>query len=324
LIQNTSHPQTMISILDNNDPEVTITDPCTIRNTTTTQTNRQRKNYVQQHLLRKPIANDYWGSSMDTSDPSCFRIYFQNINGLTAGKSMERWHDTVTTMHHKKCEIFGLAETNTNWDSYNIKTNINRIINRYNVNSYTTLSRNRYNPDKNSRFQPGGTLQSCTGHWKSRCISTIHDPRSMGRWTGQTFQLKNNKTLTVITAYRPCKQSNSNNNKSSSTTYRQQTIMLTEEGFLNPDPRKVFIDDIILMIQRHHNDDNNYTILMLDANENINDSEGGIAKLLQDTNLIDVFSNIGTEECNRPTYVRGTKKIDYIFTSISLLPFIKI
>jgi hypothetical protein len=34
---------------------------------------------------------------------------------------------------------------------------------------------------------------------------------------------------------------------------------------------------------------------MLDANENINDSEGGISKLAQETNLIDVFSEIGNE-----------------------------
>jgi ribonuclease HI len=305
------------------DLEATITNTRPVTNTITTQASRQRKNYVQQHILQKPIPNDYWGSSMDTSDPSCFRIFFQNINGLTAGKSMERWHDTVTTMHHKKCEIFGLAETNTNWESYNIKTNINRIINRYNVNSSTNFSCNRYNPDKKSRFQPGGTLQSCTGHWKSRCISTIHDLRNMGRWTGQIFQLKNNKTLTVITAYRPCKQSNNINNKTSSTTYRQQTIMLTEEGFINPDPRKFFIDDIIIMLQSYQLDDNNYTILMMDANENVNDSEGGLARLIQDTNLIDVFSLIGTEECNTPTYVRGNKKIDYILTSESLSPFIK-
>jgi hypothetical protein len=238
---------------------------------------------------------------MDTSDASCFRVFFQN----------------------KNCEIFELAETNTNWNSFKIKTNINRIINRYHQNSSTTLSNNRYNPNKKSRYQLGGTLQSCTGHWRSRCILTIHDTRNMGRWVGQKFQLKNQKTLTVITAYRPCKQSNNINNQMSSTTYRQQMIMLTEAGFINPEPRKIFIEDIITMIKEYHTDDNNYTILMLDANENINDSEGGIVKILEETNLTDVFSQIGTEECNIPTYVRGNKKIDYILTSEKLLPFIK-
>jgi hypothetical protein len=291
-------------------------------NASTARNTRKIKNYIQQHITRTPIANDYWGSSMDTNDPRSFRVFFQNINGLTTGKSMKRWIETVTTMHEKKCEIFGLAETNTNWNCHNIKTNINRIITKYFPHSSTILSNNRYKPIKDSRFQPGGTLQSCIGHWKSRCITTINDHRNMGRWTGQKFQLKNFHTLTVITAYRPCKQSNIFIKSTSSTTYRQQIIMLTEEGFVNPEPRKVFIEDIINIIQEHNNDANNHIILMLDANENINDSEGNISHLLKETKLIDVFSHISKEECNIPTYARGSKKIDYILTTTSLLPYI--
>jgi hypothetical protein len=199
---------------------------------------RQRKYYFQQHIMKKPLANDYWGSSMDTNDSNSFRVFFQNINGLTAGKSIERWIETVNTIKEKQCEIFGLAETNTNWRSHNIKNNINRIINNAFSNSSTILSSNRCNPKDDSRFLPGGTLQSCTGHWKSKCIALIHDFRNMGRWTGQKFQLRQQKTLTIITAYRQCKQNSTINIPTSSTTYRQQTIMLTEDGITQPDPRK--------------------------------------------------------------------------------------
>jgi hypothetical protein len=169
---------------------------------------------------------------MDSNHPHCFRIYFQNINGLTAGKSMTRWLEMVKTMNEKRCEIFGLAETNTNWNSHNIINNINRIINNQFSNSSTILSSNRYNPLKQKRFLPGGTLQSCTGHWKSRCISTISDFRNMGRWTGQKFQLKSNKTLTIITAYRPCKTNSNIHIPTSATTYRQQISCLRRKVFL--------------------------------------------------------------------------------------------
>jgi hypothetical protein len=224
-------------------------------------------------------------------------------------------------MKEKQCEIFGLAETNTNWQSNNIKTNIDRIIKTQFVNSSTILSSNRYNPDNNERFQPGGTLQACMGHWKSCCLLTIHDSRNMGRSTGQRFQLKHNKTITIITAYRPCKQNININKPTSSTTYRQQVIMLTEEGIINPDPRKIFMDDIINVINEHsHND--NYIILMLDANENVNDTESGLDNLLQQTKLLDTFSYIGNDECNVPTFARGSKKIDYILTSATLIPYI--
>jgi hypothetical protein len=79
---------------------------------------------------------------------------------------------------------------------------------------------------------------------------------------------------------------------------------------------------MIQVIKEHNKDNSNYTILMLDANENMNDSEGGLTKLVQSTRLVDTFSHFGNRECNIPTYARGTKKIDYILTSPSLLKYI--
>jgi hypothetical protein len=247
------------NIITNNHPTTTQTETePTTRNNSPNTPHSHHKHYIQRTISKKPIPNDYWGSSMDSNNPHCFRIYFQNINGLTAGKSMTRWLETVTTMKEKHCEIFGLAETNTNWNSNNIKNNINLIINNQYTNSSTILSSNRYNPTNQKRLLPGGTLQSCRGHWKSRCISTISDSRNMGRWTGQQFQLKSDKTLTIITDYRPCKPNTTTNIPTSATTYRQQTIMLTEEDFSNPDPRKLFIEDMIHVTSDLYKTNNNY------------------------------------------------------------------
>jgi hypothetical protein len=57
---------------------------------------------------------------------------------------------------------------------------------------------------------------------------------------------------------------------------------------------------------------------MIDVNENLNDSEGGLT-LIESTTPLDTFTHFGHEECNIPTYIRGTKKIDYILTSASLI-----
>jgi hypothetical protein len=288
-----------------------------------TELSRKNKHYIQQHIMKQPIPNDFWGSSMDSEKNNCFRIYFQNINGITSNDSLERWADTVSTMQENCCEIFGFAETNTNWRSYDIKPNLDRIINNKFLNSSTNLSSNRFNPCNESRYQPGGTLQTCTGHWVSRCIEKIHDNRNMGRWSGHSFQLKQQQTLSVITAYRPCKRNNVNNKTTSSSTYRQQTVMLMEEGFNDPNPRQIFIEDMILLIRSISKNPENYIILMLDANENLNDSEGGLSKLLYETKLIDIFSYLGGDECNIPTYIRGTRKIDYIFSSSNLIPHVR-
>jgi hypothetical protein len=63
-----------------------------------TELTRKNKHYIHQNILKQPIPNDFWGSSMDSEKNNCFRIYFQNINGITSHDSFERWTDTVSTM----------------------------------------------------------------------------------------------------------------------------------------------------------------------------------------------------------------------------------
>jgi hypothetical protein len=56
--------------------------------------------------------------------------------------------------------------------------------------------------------------------------------------------------------------------------------MLMEEGFNDPNPRQIFIEDMITLISTINKNPENFIILMLDAKENLNDSEGGFSKLL--------------------------------------------
>lgn len=45
-------------------------------------------------------------------------------------------------------------------------------------------------------------------------------------------------------------------------------------------------------------------------------------KLLSETTLVDTFTLIAGDQGNLPTYTRGKKRIDYIFTSEALVPYI--
>ena len=99
--------------------------------------------------------------------------------------------------------------------------------------------------------------------------------------------------------------------------------MLREEGIEDPDPRKIFKEDMINLVQEFDMNPNNYTILMMDANKSISDKEGSLQKLLNSSSLVDTFANISDNECKIPTYYRGSRKIDYIFTSLNLLPYVK-
>jgi hypothetical protein len=92
-------------------------------------------------------------------------------------------------------------------------------------------------------------MQICTNHWTGRIIRLIEDPRKLGRWTGQTYRLKGDRSLTVITAYRPCRYSTTNLLKATQTVHRQQVTILESEGFIDPYPRKIFITNLIKMIK---------------------------------------------------------------------------
>jgi hypothetical protein len=181
---------------------------------------------------------------------------------------------------------------------------------------------NQFNPPEGSPYLPGGCLQLCTGHWTSRIIETISDPRRLGRWTGQKFRLRDGKTLSIITAYRPCQQSVTDANQPSITVTYQQKVILTKDKWKEEDPRQLFITDIIKTIKDIEEDPNNLCVLMWDANESIEDKSGSIRKLMKETTLVDAFSQVAGDPGSIATYRRGKKRIDYILTSQSLVPYI--
>jgi hypothetical protein len=78
--------------------------------------------------------------------------------------------------------------------------------------------------------------------------------------------------------------------------------------------------DIMALIQEIEKDQNNLCILMLDANESIQDKEGGLRKQMADTNLVDPFTYFMGDICNIATYARGKKRIDHILISNNLVP----
>jgi hypothetical protein len=100
----------------------------------------------------------------------------------------------------------------------------------------------------------GGNVHICTSHWTGQIVKRIDDQRNMGRWTGQKYRLKENRYLTVITAYRPCRYSKTHLLKATQTVHHQQTTLLEKQGFVDPDPRKIFIDDLIALVKEQERD----------------------------------------------------------------------
>jgi hypothetical protein len=144
----------------------------------------------------------------------------------------------------------------------------------------------------------------------------------MGRWTGQIYRLKENRTLSVITAYCPCQQTYSAIAKSSLTVNKQQVLLQLEDTGMITSPRKVFMEDLITLIKGLERDPLMMIILMIDANTSIDETSSPLQTLFTESSLVDAFHQITGTPCTLPTYTRGSKRIDYIFTSQSLVSYI--
>jgi hypothetical protein len=137
-------------------------------------------------------------------------------------------------MQEKGITITGFSETKTNWHYKNIKKHITSTSQTIFPQSSIAFSDNRFNPPNGSSYLPCGCMQLCTDHWAGRIMGTIQDPRRMGRWTGQKFRLRDGKTLSITTAYRPCQQTISDTNQPSMMVTYQQKLLFRKDKIKRP------------------------------------------------------------------------------------------
>jgi hypothetical protein len=94
----------------------------------------------------------------------------------------------------------------------------------------------------------------------------------------------------------------------------QQWALLRQEGILNPDPIKIFYKDLEDLLTGWR------IILMMDANEPIGKSPGGLTLIMGKAGMSDIlrFKHQNIENLN--TYARGSQQIDFIFCTENILP----
>jgi hypothetical protein len=245
------------------------------------------------------------------------------MNELQFTTNQTKWKPHLEYMKEKGITITGFSETNTNWHFKNIKKHVTATSQTIFPQSSIAFSDNCFNPPDSSSHLPGGCMQLCTDHWMGRILGTIQDSRRMGRCTGQKFRLRDRKTLSIMTAYRPCQQTISDTNQPSTSVTYQQKLLFRKDKIEKAAPWQMFIHNLITEIQKIEKDPNNLVILMWDANEIIEDKSGNVQKLVAETTLVDTFTLIAGDPGKLPTYSRGTKRIDYMFTSNALVPYIK-
>jgi hypothetical protein len=167
-----------------------------------------------------------------------------------------------------------------------------------------------------------------TDRWVSHVNNKGADPYGMGRWSYTTLRGKGKKTIVLVTAYRPCKDSF--DGAGDKTVYMHQNKNTTTKG--TPNPHRQFILDLKAWIEMLQ-EEGASIILCLDGNEDVSQTtatyhpldytegsfisskghNGSLSTLVTTCSLVDSLS------LHQPpfpsTYAYRPNRLDYIFVS---------
>ena len=267
-----------------------------------------------QPTIMKTGENETFGDNMDIAQQeNNFRIYFQNINGLAAGKGTRKWEDIIQEMTTRQVSVCGFAETNTEWQAEKTRARIKAKLRK--VAGQATITTSTTNLKFKTIYKPGGTATIALKKWSGRVSETVLDSSGQGRWSG--FQLRTQTSnLVIITVYRVAQKSI--DQVGYKTTYAQQWVVERLKGNETPEPRSQCIKDLIKAVQEWQKEKLE-VIIMIDANETMGTEEHGIASLASICNLTDIHAHYHAGINNMASYARGTKRIDFIFTTKNLV-----
>ena len=180
----------------------------------------------------------------------------------------------------------------------------------------TTSSTSKITP---GNYQPGGTLALLGHPWTGGAIPN-KDLSGMGRWTSIKIQGRQNTTLHLITTYRVPKMTISN--AGPNTSYYHQWHHLRRQGIPVPDPRQFLLNDLGQYITTIKND-KSAIIIAMDANEAYTDRNSALMKWMTQHSLVDLHMALYNLDTNIPTHNRGNKRIDYIFGTYNIVPYVE-
>ena len=240
----------------------------------------------------------------------------QNIQGIHDDHHLTDARIIKDAANRLDISILGLIETNLNWNKGNLQQ---RIKTAFNPRSHHRQSSMNPTDTEQSTYLPGGTATIVNEPWTSKTSSTT-DPTGMGRWSEISLQGRNHKSITIITAYRVC--INNSGTHDDNTAFSQQWKHLLSTNNTSPDPRKEIFNDLTNRITALR-ERKSEVIILIDANEHMYQrSKGRLPKWVQDNQLIDIHA-LRHDSADEPeTQKRGTHRIDFIFISPPLIPFI--
>jgi hypothetical protein len=223
-----------------------------------------------------------WGNDMQLDSEHC-RILYNNCRGIQQESNFAKCHEIGDTVNEMNVDILGLAETNLDWSNHETDNACDSIFRKH--WGPTKVNKSSSDVTFNSPYQPGGTMTMVRGKWAGRTRAEGSDG-GLGRWSELRMEGKEGRAVLIITAYRVV----ANQVLATAgprTAFRQQWKLLHSSGIENPNPRKQVLLDLATRIE-DATKAGDEVVLMIDANESLNDSRSEFSKFVRRTKLVDI------------------------------------
>ena len=252
--------------------------------------------------------------TLEEKSESDTRIYCNNIRGIDFDKDGGTWNDICGTLKGIQADVACLSELNKDTSQYRVadlmRQGCIKIFVHYKLSTSTTSIRSK------TEWKPGSTALLSMRDITSRFHS--YHSNKLGRWTSTTFNGLDGHTITIVSAYQPCKNKKIG---SFSVASQQETIRHTEaleQGTERQSARKLFIADLLTYLTKIQANDGSI-LLVGDFNEAIGSNTSGMAKISRVCKLGDAFLYQHGINDRPATWHEDSKRIDYALASPSIM-----
>lgn len=162
-----------------------------------------------------------------------------------------------------------------------------------------------------NRYKPGGTFQVTVNNGTSRIVNQSKD--KWGRWVLQTFQGKEGRRVTIVTAYQVVTDVTPTGSITAAT---QQRSLLIQAQDRIQQPRAAFRHDLLQCLTelRESGDE---ILLIGDFNEQLGSDPDGMSRIVCSLSLVDALREYHSQE-PPATYARGSRCLDYALATASV------
>lgn len=235
------------------------------------------------------------------------QIWSINANTILLRSGLAELHELCHQIQKYNISIICFQEVNLNLLDYNIRQSIEAVFNQYFVNKVYCSNTPLQAP---THWKPGGIMTVVVNEIVHSVITSQAD--ELGRWCQITIATKHGQPITLYNVYNTI--NNTVARARPSTIWMQQWKLLRLAGILNPNPRKQFIIDLSKQIEHAYNSQHRICIIG-DINETLGENPALMSSICVKYHLHDAFSQVHPDMPAFTTYIRGSKRIDYMLIS---------